>query len=106
MRQIIQLLILFFLISASVTAQSNNYSLNMRLVITPPYTQMIILNHRGKMDELIEGYYRISRFDDPFFYGKDAELVPGGFSFLDSDVFGGMVEYMSEKWIKNKLFST
>lgn len=101
MKQIIQLLILFSLISVSVTAQSNDYSLNMKLIITPPDTQMIILNHRDKMDELIEGYYRISRYDDPF-YGQNAGLQPGGFSFLDSEVFGGMVEVLSEKWIKNK----
>ena len=92
---------MFLFTSGLVIAQSSNYNLNMKMVITSPDTQMIILNHSGEMDEAIEGYYRISRYDDPF-YGKNANLQPGGFSFLDPDVFGEMVEHMSEKWVKNK----
>lgn len=101
MKTITLLLILSLHISGSTFAQNSDYHLNMKLVISSPDTQKVILNHNGKTDELIEGYYRISRYDDPF-YGQNAELQPGGFGFLDSDVFGGMIEHMSEKWVKNK----
>ncbi len=101
MKIITLLLILSFHICGSTFAQNSDYQLNMRLVITSPDTQKVILNHNGTTDELIEGYYRVSRYDDPL-YGKSAGLQPGGFNFLDSEVFGGMVEDLSEKWIKNK----
>ena len=101
MKKSIKLLTMFLFTSGLVIAQSSNYSLNMKMVITSPDTQMIILNHSGEMDEAIEGYYRISRYDDPF-YGQNASLQPGGFSFLDPNVFGGFVEFMTKKWIQNK----
>ncbi len=101
MKKIIKLFTMFLFTSGLVIAQSSNYSLNMKMVITSPDTQKITLNHIGEMDEAIEGYYRISRYDDPF-YGKNASLQPGGFSFLDSEVFGGYAEIMSKKWIQNK----
>lgn len=100
MKRITQLL-LFLFISGLTIAQNSDYHLNMKLVISSPDTQKVILNHNGTTDELIEGYYRISRYDDPL-YGQNAGLQPGGFNFLDSEIFGGIVDHMSEKWVKNK----
>jgi hypothetical protein len=101
MKKIIEVLTLFLLTSVLGNARSGDYELNMKMVITSPDTQMIILNHSGKMDEAIEGYYFVPRYKTAF-NEQIAGLQPGGFSFLDPNIFGGIVEQISAKWIKNK----
>lgn len=101
MKKIIKVLMLFILISGFNIAQNSNSQLNMKMVITSPDTQIVTLNHTGAIDEVIEGYYFIPRYETDF-TEQIAGLRPGGFSFLDPNMFGGIVEQLSEKWIKNK----
>lgn len=101
MKKNILTLTLFLLTSVLTIAQRSSYNLNMKMDVTSPDTQMVTLNYSGGIKEAIEGYYFIPRYKMSF-YEQTAKLQPGGFNFLDSDVFGGMVEHLSEKWVKNK----
>jgi len=100
LKNIYQTLLFILLPSMLTVAQNNDYLLNMKMVITSPDTQIVTLNHTGTMNEKIEGYYLTPIHKN--FFTKNAVLQKGGFSFLDPDVFGGFVEHMSKKWIKNK----
>lgn len=100
MKNILQILLLTLLPAMLTVAQNNDYLLNMKMVIASPDTQMVTLNHTGTMNEKIEGYYLTPLHKN--FFTENSGLQKGGFSFLDPDIFGGSVEQMSKKWIKNE----
>jgi len=96
--------ILFFLLFIPVLqAEDQSYDLHMKMIITSPDTSIRTLNHTGKSDEIIEGYFLLPRYKD-----MDLELPiraflqPGGFNFLDQKVFSGMGDFLGEKWAENK----
>ncbi|GBD91802.1 hypothetical protein BMS3Abin04_02534 [bacterium BMS3Abin04] len=99
MKRMIPIFIALLFVSILSFAQGKNYQLNMRMVIESPDTQSVILNYSGAPDKAIEGYYLQPRFEN--IYTPNAALRKGGFSFLDANIFGGFVETLSKKWIKN-----
>jgi len=101
MKRITQVFIVLLFVSILSSAQSKSYKLNMRMIIETSDTQSVILNYSGSPDEAIEGYYLQPRFEN--IYTPNAALRKGGFSFLDANIFGGFVETLSKKWIKNNL---
>lgn len=93
----------FWLIFSGILFAQNDYNLVMKMEITSPDTQSIVLHHTSKINEFIEGYYFTNNYlADLFMMGPNAAIKEGGFSLLEGKVFGGFADYMSQKWVNNK----
>jgi hypothetical protein len=94
----IALFILFF--STVGYGGVKDLKLDMKLIICTPDTSSITLYHSGGAEELIEGYYYISKYG--FWRKRDAAIKQGGFNLLDPDISGELVSPMGRKWLENK----
>lgn len=80
----------------------NNIQLNMKMQISSPDSQTSVINYSGSADDKIDGYYYIPWYDDFTTFEFNTGLQKGGFSMLNSEVFGSAVDFLMNKWVENK----
>lgn len=100
-RMIITFLLLLMSISPAPSQESPEAKLNFTLALeSTDRSNTLVLQYRGKASEAIDGCFYSSRQAQRI----DAKIMPGGFNFLDSDIFGlGVLEpQMRRRWAENR----
>jgi hypothetical protein len=99
--KVFKLIVLLILLLSTVgNGGVKDLQLNMKWIVCSPDTSSITLHHSGGAEELIEGYYYISKYG--FGRKRDAAIKPGSFNLLDSDISGELVSALGQKWLENK----
>lgn len=81
-----------------VFAQAEESKLLFKLnVKSKDNSQILNLLSACRSNEVIEGYVLLTNYEKIL----DGKIVKGGFSFLDSKVFGLALENMQKKWVEN-----
>ncbi len=91
--------VFIILISCSAAyAQFDNYSLDFKAVIkSNDGVQKLILFNRENTDDVIEGYFLITRGN----HNIEGQIQKGGFNFLDPKVFELGLASLKRTWVKN-----